>query len=340
VTETLLNAYMPLVVWTGVGLLLFRWLPQSLPRLLGRALYWVGVPLQILALTRRADFSAQVGLAPAIALFALLVGVGLSLAIAAFIPQLSIQDSNPSDPSQESALPQLAPQASQPEELEKVQWAWRGSFILSSCLGNTGFIGLAVIPNLVSDPYLGWVVFYSITHNIVGTYGLGVFLSSYFGRNFGPGNWWVQIRDVLTVPSLWAFGLGVATRSLSFPNWLESGLQISLWIVIPTALLLMGMRLSQLQGLSSLKTAVLPVTLKIVILPGLVGLGIWPLHLAGDAQLAMVLMAGMPSAFANLILAEEYDLERELMASAIVVSTIGILVTIPLWIMLFGASST
>jgi len=36
-------------------------------------------------------------------------------------------------------------------------------------LGNTGFIGLAIAPLLVSDRALALVVFYSITQNIVGT---------------------------------------------------------------------------------------------------------------------------------------------------------------------------
>jgi malate permease and related proteins len=49
-----------------------------------------------------------------------------------------------------------------------------------------------------------------------------------------------------------------------------------------------------------------------------------------------VLMSGMPSAFAGLIIAEEYDLDRELIACSIALSTVALLVTVPLWIGLFG----
>ena len=62
-TETLFHAYLPLIVWTSLGLLLFRFLPESLPRLLGRGLYWVGIPLEILALARKTNFSEPAGLA-------------------------------------------------------------------------------------------------------------------------------------------------------------------------------------------------------------------------------------------------------------------------------------
>jgi len=44
----------------------------------------------------------------------------------------------------------------------------------------------------------------------------------------------------------------------------------------------------------------------------------------------------MPTAFAGLILAEEYDLDRELIASSIVLTTAMLLVAIPLWLLIFG----
>jgi len=58
--------------------------------------------------------------------------------------------------------------------------------------------------------------------------------------------------------------------------------------------------------------------------------------IGADARLALVLMAGMPTAFAGLILAEEYELDRELIASSIVLTTGILLLTIPLWLVLFG----
>ena len=61
--------------------------------------------------------------------------------------------------------------------------------------------------------------------------------------------------------------------------------------------------------------------------------------LPAEARLALVLMSGMPTAFAGLILAEEYDLDRELTASSVALSTGALLITIPLWLTLFGQAS-
>ena len=211
----------------------------------------------------------------------------------------------------------------------------QGSFILSSMLGNTGFIGLAIAPLIVSDQALNLVVFYSITQNIIGTYGLGVYLASFFGRPPQTNHWWIQIRDVFFVPSLWAFAIGCFTRSLELPTLVESGLQASIWFVIPVAFLLMGIRLGQIQGWTSLQTALVPALLKVVVMPGLVGIGTTLLGLPLASRLALVVMSGMPTAFAGLILAEEYDLNRELIASSIVMTSVLLLLIIPLWLALF-----
>lgn len=320
-TETLFHAYTPLILWAGLGLLLFRFVPEGVPRLLGRMLYWVGVPLEILALARRTNFSEGLGLALAVTVAALTVG--LALAWSSLLIGNRWLESNSISHSRFIV-----------KELQ--ERSRQGSFILSAMLGNTGFIGLAIAPLLVSDEALGLVVVYSITQNIVGTYGVGVFLASYFGRNPEGNRWWIQLRDVLFVPSLWAFIIGSLTRSIELPVPVESGLQASVWIVIPCAFLLMGIRLGQIQGWQSFQIALIPASVKVILLPGLVGIGTTLLGLPVASRLALVLMSGMPTAFAGLILAEEYNLDRELIASSIVVTSVMLLLIIPLWLVVFG----
>lgn len=317
-TEILLNAYAPLIFWTGLGLLMFRFVPQNWPRLLGRSLYWLGVPLEILALARRTNLSEGISLSTAVVLASLLI----SLTLAWFSLKLG-KHLAPNNSSYQSQLQKLS---------------FQGSFILSATLGNTGFIGLAIAPLLVSDQALNLVVLYSISQNILGTYGVGVFLASYFGHSYQYSDWRVQIRDVLSVPSLWAFIIGFLTRSVTLPASIESGLQATVWIVIPCAFLLMGIRLGQIQGWKSFQIALFPSFLKVVALPLIVGFGTTLLGIASASRLALVLMSGMPTAFAGLILAEEYELERDTIASSIVLTSITLLLMIPLWLVLFGES--
>lgn len=47
-------------------------------------------------------------------------------------------------------------------------------------------------------------------------------------------------------------------------------------------------------------------------------------------------MSGMPTAFGGFIFAEEYDLDRDLVTSSIILTTIGLLLMIPVWLVVFG----
>jgi malate permease and related proteins len=76
--------------------------------------------------------------------------------------------------------------------------------------------------------------------------------------------------------------------------------------------------------------------LKTVVMPSVLGLATLLVEMPSQARLALVIMAGVPSAFAALILSEEYNLDRDLAASSIINSTVIFLVMIPVWIYFFA----
>jgi predicted permease len=299
-------------------------MPETLPHWLGRGLYWVGIPLEILALARQTNFSEPAGLAPGITLAA--IGIGMAIACLCLFSLLWLTEGMKNA--------ELTGFLSQPWQKPSYQ----GSFILATALGNTGFVGLSIAPTFIDPEYLSWIVFFSITHNIVGAYGFGVLVASYFGRSEQSHHWWIHLRDVLTVPILWAFAIGYFTQDVELPPVIESGLHGSIDVVIACAFLLIGMRLSQLPGWKSFQQGIIPAVLRVLVVPGLVGMGTTlVLGLSGDRRLAMVLMSGVPTAFAGLIFAEEYELDRTTIASSIILSTILYLLVLPLWLYLFGA---
>jgi malate permease and related proteins len=348
------------VLWTSIGLLLFKFLPDSLPKHLGHALYWVGVPLQVLVLARQSDLSPALWFPSAVTLTVLLLGLGLALLSLQILKGLSFpllrylkgstRNNQPSGSSFLYSFLYFSELVKLPELKLKLlsfsrvceriwpsQRSGRGSFVLASILGNTGFVGMAIAPSFVSQAYLGWVVIYGVANNLLGSYGLGVFLANYFGESQEKQNWLTKLRVMLCVPTLWAFGIGCLSRPIHFAKFIELGLNHLLWAVIPSSFLLIGMQLSRLKGgIKGLQTALLPSAIKMLAIPCLAGIGLTVMGIAGDARLALVLMAGMPTAFANLILAEEYDLDRQLAAGCILISTLGLPIVIPLWLTLFS----
>jgi malate permease and related proteins len=366
--ETLFQAYSPLIFWVGLGIVSLRILPERVPRFLGRSLYWLGVPWQIFALARYTDLSGGVGQVPLITVSTLLFGIILAWSVVVVMNRLaqageqarSQSAASPPEAMVENVLPKAsenvaiaskpipAPDPAPAVALNPWQWLiqalsqWptynnpqQGSFILAGMLGNTGFVGLGLLPDLISAPNMRWAVFFSLTQNLIGTYTIGVLVASYFGGATGKSRWWGLIRNVLFVPSLWAFCLGYFTRAWPAPEWLDAIGQGWYYWVIPASFLLMGMRLGQLDGWQSVQRAAGPVVLKLLILPLFVALGTTFLGLSGEPRLALVMMSGMPCAFAGLILAEEYELDRDLAASSIALSTIGLLFMIPIWLWVF-----
>jgi predicted permease len=328
--DTLFRAYTPLLIWPGLGLLLLRFVPDRFPQLLGQALYWVGVPLQLLVLGRQTEWSDRVGFIPAVAIGVLLLSLVLALVFwwgsqrqPSLKPAIA-SDASPSPIALTSSSVAVSPRAT------------LGSFILAAMLGNTGFVGLALAQVLFGTENLGWAVLFSVTSNVVGNYGIAVFIASYFGHSASKNHWWVQLRDVVTVPSTWAFLLGFSTRSIALPEAIATGLDQAVWVVMASALLLVGLRLGSIKGWRSLQRAVLPTLLKVLIVPGLVGLGATCLGVTGASRLVLVLMSGTPTGLSVLILAEVYNLDRELLTGSIALSFIGLLLVLPLWLTWFG----
>ncbi|NJK47246.1 AEC family transporter [Candidatus Gracilibacteria bacterium] len=331
------------ILWTMLGMLLIRlrFMPRFFPQLLGKSLYWIGVPLQIFVLGHQSDFSNTVWLPSAITVAVLFLGWGLAVLcwrreqegfedeLVIISGQLGKAHATRLPKETQRQLPWIT------ELLPQFMSRYRsrqGSFILASMLGNTGFIGLAVVPALVSKSYWSWIVLYGLTHNILGSYGLGTILASHFSSSNRKDEWWMALRNVLCVPALWAFVIGWHSQDVQFPIIVENGLNISVLLVVPAAFVLIGMQLSQLQGFQNLDRAIAPTVLKIVVLPGLTGLACTLLGIQGDARLVLTIMSGMPTAFANAILAEEYNLDRTIAASSIFLSTVMLPLTIPLWL--------
>jgi malate permease and related proteins len=337
--------------WTGLGLILFQFLPDSFPKHLSKTLYWVGVPLQVVVLARHSNLSLSLWFPSVVTLTVLFLGLGLALVCLQGLKYLSsfllghlqwrVSYQQVAEFRFGGKLPELhlklAPLSCFCQRVWPSHRSGQGSFVLASILGNTGFVGLAIAPSFVSQAYLGWVVIYGVANNLLGSYGLGVVLANHFSESQEKQDWLSKVRVLLCVPTLWAFGIGCLSRPIHFTPFIELGLTDLLWAVIPSSFLLIGMQLRRIEGnVNGLQAAFLPAAIKMLALPCLAGIGLTLLGVSGDARLALVLMAGMPTAFANLILAEEYDLDRQLAAGSILISTLGLPIAIPLWVKLFS----
>jgi predicted permease len=207
-------------------------------------------------------------------------------------------------------------------------------------LGNTGYIGYPVVlllPQLGVSVF-GWALFYDALGTLLGSYGLGAILAAEMGGEPQPQArpWLSRLRAVGQNPIILAFGLGLGLKAITLPPWLDLGLYRLAWGIVVLSLLLMGLRLQQLSSWQHLHRATVAVVIKMLVLPLAVGLGLTALGVDGAPRLVMTLQAGMPCAFSNLVLAEAYDLDRDLSVTCVGLSSVSLLLTLPLWLWVFS----
>lgn len=318
---TLFKLYVPLVAWVGLGILFGRTLPKAVPFYLGKFLFWIGVPISIIAFLRQADLSGAVWVAPVMAWLAIAAGIALGwLWIRRHAPQ-------PDPP------PTLNPEAIVPPSN---QWSrpTQGSFLLTSMVGNTGYLGYPVTLALVGPQYFAWAVFYDTLGSTLGAYGVGIALAARFG--LGQHQPSTLVRSVLLNPGLLSFLFGMGFRSVALPTGVELGLRGAAWTVVALSLLLMGMRLSQLSSWRSVRLATVSLSIKMLLVPLILGLTLPLFGVVGAPQLVIVLQMAMPPAFATLVISEAFELDRNLTVTALAMGSAMLLVTLPIWIWLFS----
>ncbi|MEH2094529.1 transporter [Nostoc sp. 'Peltigera membranacea cyanobiont' 213] len=302
----LLELYVKLGGLVLVGFILGRKLPVTVPTRLGQFLFWVGVPISIVSFLRQSSLSGQIWIAPAFAYLAILLG--------AFLAWLAIKGQG-----------YFRNTVFQPQT--------QASLILAAMLGNTGYLGFPITLAMVGKEYFSWALFYDLLGSFPGTYALGVLVAARFGS--GVHNHWQIAKSILINPALWGFGFGLLFRQVTIPTVMEFWLEKFAWSGVALSLVLIGMRLALLKSWHSLPQVGMSLGIKMLVVPLILG-SILPLFgLTSPIVKIIVLQIAMPPAFGTLVIAETFNLDRDLAVTALAAGTIVLLVTLPVWLWLF-----
>lgn len=302
-SESLLPLYVQLISVVILGWYLGKKLPDHIPLLMGKGLFWVGIPISIIAFLRGAELTGTIWIAPIIGWIAMLLSAIASL-IFLKIQKISLNKAS------------------------------QGSFFLTSMIGNTGYLGYPITLAVVGEKYFAYALFYDILGTMLGAYSLGVFLAAYFGKEGESKT--KLILAMFQNPTLWALGFGLSFRNYPLPQLLEKSLNLFAWGIIVIALILIGMRLSQIKSWSKINLASASLAIKMLIIPLIIGLIIGFIGVIDKPQLTIVLQMAMPPAFATLVISEAFNLDRELTVTSLALGSMLILLTLPIWLVLFS----
>ena len=160
--------------------------------------------------------------------------------------------------------------------------------------------------------------------------------SSFVMFCFGPamirGNGIIEgFKLTLKLPLLWAilFGLSLRFLSINIPWQLDVGIQQLGAAAIPIALILLGMQLSETRFQPGIKEIILAIA-RLTCAPTIAYLIGTLLQLETLNLQILVLQSAMPTAVNSFVIVSEFGGDKDLVARAIVTSTILSFITLPI----------
>lgn len=199
------------------------------------------------------------------------------------------------------------------------------TLVIASAFVNSGNYGLAATQFAFGDEALArGVVFYVIS--TLSVYTVGIFVAS-----LGTRSIFIALKEILRVPAFYALVLAGIARLLnwSIPVYMARAAELLGHAAIPVMLVLLGLQMAQPQAPSTTPhprprrwALMAGVALQLLVAPlAALVLAQW-LGLNGVTWQAVVLEASMPAAVITTVLAIQYDLDADLTAQTVILSTL------------------
>lgn len=278
----------------GVTLRVTGMLTDEDARPLNTVLVWVGLPALIFMAVYRSPVDLRLAVLPVIGWGVVLVGLGLAWLVA-------------------RALKLKGPTA--------------GAFILVAVFGNTGYVGYPVAQALLGDAGLVRAIFSDVFGNTAAVISVGTLIASHYGEHEVKVN---PLKEILGFPPFIALAAALALHSVPVPEPVMSWLDALGRLVIPMIMISVGLTLKPMALRRNAGRASLVAVLKLLALP-LVAWGLGSLLLSDQESLRVaVLQGGVPTMLLTMIMGLRFRLDSDFIASAILVTMLGAVVTIPL----------
>ena len=210
-----------------------------------------------------------------------------------------------------------------------------GAVIVATAVGNTGFFGIPLIAASGDGFSLPAAVMYDTLATGLITWTSTVAIASAFGRSDEePRVSWGDLGRALRLPPNWALAGGLLVNFTGIgdlPTALERPLELLGAATLPLTMLYAGLMI-ELRGMGTLWREISYVTVVRLGLAGVIGVGVAvALGLTGDVLNTVVIMAAMPTALMSLVLGTRFGLRSDVLAGAVVVTTVLATLTLPAW---------
>ncbi len=205
-----------------------------------------------------------------------------------------------------------------------------GALLLVTPLGNTTFIGLALVEALLGDAQLTRALAFDQLGTFVGLATYGSIIAARWGGHAEDARWGPILLRLVRFPAFLAVLVSFPLRAVDVPVGFDAFLGDLGQLVAPVAMFTLGLRFRVVAVGAARQAAIWCLTTKMVLLPLVILLAA---VIAGGrrdpAWQASVLEAGMPPMVTAGVFAARAGLDEDLATTVIGVGLLLALVTIP-----------
>lgn len=291
-----------LLALVGVGIVLrvSGLLSAADARPLNTLLMYVALPALIFSSVYGADIDPALGMLPALSWVVVLLGLGAAWALSRAL---------------------------------KLEGPMAGAFIMACVFGNTGYMGYPLAHALLGDAGLVRAIFSDVFGNTAAVISVGSVVAGRYGARDVKVD---PLREIVTFPPFIALAAALVLHGIALPQMVISWLDALGNIVVPVIMISVGLSLKPKQLGGHLGLASVVALVKLVILP-LMAFALGAVMLDDPLSLRVaVIEAGVPSMMMLVIMGQRYELDSDFIASAILVTMLGAVVTIPVWQLVIG----
>jgi len=141
-----------------------------------------------------------------------------------------------------------------------------GALMLVTVLTNSTFVGIPVITAHFGNESLPFIVLYDQLGTSFWLATYGTFIAAYYGSK-GAISAWTISKKIARFPPLIAFVFAIAFSSHTYPSFVVTLLEFLTMMIVPMALISVGLQLEFKLASSEIKPFVLSLVLKLIISP-------------------------------------------------------------------------
>ncbi len=221
---------------------------------------------------------------------------------------------------------------------KKMESNLRGAYILTAIFGNTAFIGYPISLLTYGNEGLARAIIYDQIGFTISLTTVGVWIANHYGRNNSNFSLKDSLLGILTYPPFPVLLLAFILRGLKvqLPDFSLKALTYLSNATVPVIMIGIGGLLQLEFKKRYLLLTLGTVFFKLILFP-IIGvlLGLM-LKLDPISLRVLIIESGVPTMMSSVVLGSEYGLDVEFILTAILITTILVIITLPLINSLLG----